>query len=186
MKKIIKFKRKGSRKWGTDQLIEAVTLAGEIGYSRSSAETGIPFSTLRNYARRKGFITPQKNNTEMTKFREKVQKVAIEKAADYFCQRAIDLAATLFDTAEEAVEKTRNYIKGRKRPKKEDALWIKALVAVWLNAINSGQLLGNKPTSIEAKFTKNEHSFIIEKITKDPKLARDLQDVLSERVSDIN
>jgi hypothetical protein len=187
MKDIEKLKKGGyARKWSVEQMTEAVTLAGEIGYRKAADETGIPFSTLRNYARRRGLITPVKDTPEMVKFKEEVKKVALEKAAGYFAQRAINLAAVLFDIAEDAVAKTATYIESIKNPSKEDSLWVKALVSVWLNAINSGQLLSNKPTSIEARISKNEHSFIVERITRDEGLARKLQDVLSDGVSDIN
>jgi len=185
MKKIRKkLKKIQFRKWSLEQLTEAVTIAKEIGYQRASEQTGIPFSTLRTHARRTGVVHASRDSTEMIKFKEEVKKEALKKASNYFYGRMINLAANLYETAEEAVGKTRRYLASIKKPSKEDALWIKSLVAVWLNAITSGQLLSNKPTSREEQVNKHKIEFI-EKVTSDLELTTELQKVLSKKVDEV-
>lgn len=181
--KIQRSKKKHGKKWPIEQLIEAVTIAKEIGYHRASKQSGIPYSTLRNHAKRHNLIKSIKDSPEIIKFKEEVRKEALKKASNYFYEHTVSLAADLYEAAEEAVAKTRNYLRSIKRPSKEDALWIKSLVTVWLNAVQSGQLLTNKPTSREEQVNKNEYSFI-EKITSDPDLTKELQKILSKRIDD--
>lgn len=185
MGKIIqKMERIYHRRWTVEQLTEAVTIAGEIGYQRAAEQTGIPFSTLRHHARRHRLIKPTRDTPEMKEFKKEVRKKAIEKASNYFYIRMINLAADLYEAAEEAVAKTRKYLESIKRPSKEDALWIKSLVAVWDNAIQSGQLLSNKPTSREEQVNKHEFEFV-EKVTSDPILTKQLQKILSEKADNV-
>jgi len=183
MKKIKKLKIVNHRRWTVEQLTEGVTIAQEIGYRRAAEQTKIPFSTLRSHARRHGFVKPTRDTPEMVEFKKEVRKKAIEKASNYFYIRMVNLAADLYEAAEEAVKKTRDYLNSIKRPSKEDALWVKSLVTVWLNAVQSGQLLSNKPTSREEQVSKHEFSFI-DKITSDPKLTKELQEILSKRIDD--
>ena len=133
------------KKYTDEDILKAFAVYKTGGLMKAFKLTGIPRGTLR-----RRFLKMEENESGASlvekQVREKVMEAAIERASFYLSDRVIALSNKLFDTAEEALEKTKDTIE-MNQPRR--ANYLKALTTVWQTAIQSGQLLSNKPTSRE-------------------------------------
>jgi hypothetical protein len=142
MEQIVKVK-----KYSDSDIMNAFAIYRASNLNEAFKVTRIPRAVLRRrFAYLEGIGEGEK--TDVAKeVRNKVMEQAIERASFYLSDKVIDLSNKLFDTANEALDQTRALVKSRIDP--DNANYIKSLVNVWQTAIQSGQLLSNKPTSRE-------------------------------------
>jgi len=168
--------------WSDEQIDEALKIAVNTSYREASEATGIPYSTLRNRARRLKELKVDKPQKLKDIF-EDSREEAVGKASEYIYSRVVALAKELYDTAELALKDTHDFLKSAKgeNPGKNEAAWLKSLVFVWHNAIQSGQLLSNEPTSRPEVVNRRVYD-ITQQIISDPG-ALDLADKLLQRAA---
>jgi hypothetical protein len=156
-KVVLERKRIPTGKHPDEDIMAAYIIFRASGLENASRETGIHKSVLRRRFTSMRLVEkdtkkPSKVEVEL---QQKAVDMAVERASYYLSDRVISLANALFDTAEEAVKKTRKMVVSDK--KNQDAPWLKALVNTWQVAIQSGQLLSNKPTSREELNVRSEN-----------------------------
>lgn len=136
-----------SKKYSDQQILDAFVIYQTTDLQTAYKHTGIPRSVLRRRFLRMNLEQADINTSKVQKeVQKQAMEQAIERASFYLSDRVIELANSLFTTAEEAIDKTRDLIKNGSSKKSS---YLKALVTTWQSAIQSGQLLSNRPTSRE-------------------------------------
>lgn len=136
-----------TKKWSDEQILRAYAIYQTVDMQTAYRETGIPRAVLR-----RRFMKMQLAQSDIhihpaqKEIQRQAMEAAVERASFYLSDRVITLANELFDTATEAIEKSRELIKNGNSKKSN---YLKALVTTWQTAIQSGQLLSNRPTSRE-------------------------------------
>ena len=163
-------------KWTDEQIKEALAIAENTSFPHAAKVTGIPYGTLRNRAKRMGKLDTS-DQQAYKNLKEKSEEKAVEKASEHMADQLMKLSDELYKAAFDALKQTQEMVINK--DKKNDK-WLKALVSVWHNAIQDGQLLSNRPTSRPEVSNKHEYH-ITQKLVSDPDLARELQRTLAER-----
>lgn len=132
-----------SKKYSDEAVAQAYAIFKASSLNEAFKQSGIPRCVLRRRFNKLEQLHKGDGNEIAKAVREKVMDAAIERASFYLSDKVIDLSNKLFDTAQEALDQTRDAVKTN-NPKK--ANYIKSLVNVWQTAIQSGQLISNKPT----------------------------------------
>ena len=156
----------------SEELNMAVRIAVETGSIRTaSSQSGISRKKISRAmaARETQILTPQgvKSIIKLKDADPTVKAIAkqaiimgIDKASDELKDKIISLLTKLYDTAEEALDKTRVILKAAGDKGSDDwkVAQLKYLVSVWGTAIESGQLLSGKAVKEDGNSVTNNYT----------------------------